>query len=59
MIRTKREQGEEIDKDGKTHNISRETCAECFVILSEYHYNCCGFTRKGFDMGIPHVCTKS
>lgn len=40
--------GDEKDKSGKIHHISRTTCTICKKILSEYHIACCGHDSKGW-----------
>ena len=47
--------GVERDAKGKSHNISRTTCNACGEILSQMHYNCCGFSSCGFGTS-RHDC---
>lgn len=44
------------DERGKAHNIVRERCNICGVILSETHYGCCGHGSSGYSSLYPHSC---
>lgn len=50
--------GREIGPDRKYHNVSRTTCNKCGEVLSQMHYNCCGYSSCGFGRMGPHKCAK-
>lgn len=48
--------GVEHGPDGKRHNVTRTTCNGCGEVLSQTHFNCCGFSSCGFGRALPHKC---
>ena len=50
--------GVEHGPDGRRHNISRMTCNGCGEVLSEFHYNCCGYSSCGYGTAWHKCKTK-
>ena len=57
MNQTEQFEGQVVDKQGKTHHIFRITCLSCNRVLVEMHYNCCGYTVRGFQSFV-HACPR-
>jgi hypothetical protein len=36
------------DGDGKSHHIHQTWCEKCGILMSEVHFNCCGFSSNGW-----------